>query len=372
MKIEVYKSISEIGEERWSQFVSKRFFLSYNYLYTLEKACSQLDYRYTIYTLDGVFQGLCYFQLIPFSGNNLNQYLPENNRFLRYVFGTILSQINTNLLVLGNVIFTCENGVLLTSDALISAEEIVSSSLKVATSSAERNVMASMISENIKGLSSNIYCRNNFHEFKVEDRMEIDLGRFNDFAHYERELQSKYRVRMHKVIELNEQVETISITSDNFDLYRSQVNQLFMEVLTHSKFKLTTISVDYFSEFLKNVPRFQMLGYKRGEDLVGFVTYFKLDSIIEVHYIGFNYNYNHSNKLYNYILYDILKKAFEWNISKICYGRTAQELKSTLGATPFSTSSSLKLKNPLLNYLTPVFLGKMIPSAWVQRHPFKK
>jgi hypothetical protein len=106
-------------------------------------------------------------------------------------------------------------------------------------------------------------------------------------------------------------------------------------------------------------------------NLVGFVSYFQLDSIIEVHYVGINYEYNESHRVYNLILILMIQIALGQQIPKICFGRTAQELKSTLGARPFSTLSSLKINYALLNILTPIFLNRMVPESWVQRSPFK-
>jgi len=371
MKIKIYKNISDIGIQEWNQHVAKRFFLSYNYLHTLELACTQLEYRYVLCYDKGEFQGLCYFQIIPFSGNNLHQYIPSSNRIIKFAFENILSQINTELIVLGNVVFTCENGVLISPNATVEPDKIVYESITKVHKTLKRKAMASMISENINSVSTSIFCNKKYHEFRVEDRMEIDLSKFTSFESYQDSIQSKYRVRLNKIYKLNQHVKEIDITQENFNQYRDEIENLFYQVLNHSKFKLTTISVNYFYEFIQHISRFKIKGYLNGNKLVGFISYFELDSIIEVHYVGLDYQYNHQNKIYNYILYRILESSFDLQAKKICYGRTAQELKSTLGALPYSISSSLKLNNRFLNLLTPFFLNRMIPSEWTPRNPFK-
>lgn len=371
MDFKIYKKIEEIGESDWSRYVAKRFFLSYKYLHTLEVACPQLEYRYVICYKDKQFQGLCYFQLIPFSGKNLFQYIPNSNRIVEYVFKKVLGVINTRLLVLGNVIFTCENGVLITPKATMSSEEIVYKSLDTVLSSLAVKPLGTMISENISTVSSHIFCSRKFHEFKVEDRMEINLERFSNFQNYMDSLQSKYRVRLKKIYKLNETIEEIEINENNFSIYSAELEKLFYQVLDNSKFKLTTISVNYFFNFIKSVDRFKIKAYKSKDKLIGFVSYFELDTVIEVHYVGIDYQYNKDGKIYNYILYKILEHSFEKQINHVCYGRTAQELKSTLGAKPFSILSSLKLNYSFLNLLTPLFLNRMTPEKWVMRDPFK-
>lgn len=237
--------------------------------------------------------------------------------------------------------------------------------------SLERKPLGTMISENIKSISTALFCPKKFHTFHVEDRMELSLAGMNSFDDYLNKMHSKYRLRVRKVIESNKETSVIEIDKNNFSQYRTQIESLFLSVLNNSKFKLTTISVDYFYEFLKNVNRFKMKGILMNNKLVGFVTYFQLDTIIEVHYAGLDYFYNQTYKTYNFILILMIQQAFQSNLNKVCFGRTAQELKSTLGAEPYSTLSSLRINHLFLNLFTPIFLSRMIPDKWTPRSPFK-
>lgn len=371
MEYKVYRSIAEMGESNWDRYVSKRFFLSYNYLATLEKACQQLEYRYVLTLDQEKFVSLCYFQIIPFSGTSLNQYLPTSNYFFRKLYENTLAKVRTNLLVLGNVIFTCENGVLVANENKYNAEEYIQQSLSLVLETMDKKPLGTMISENIKSVSSKMFCPKQFHIFQVEDRMELNLQELTTFNSYMDKLQSKYRIRVKKVLDLNKETQVINISRDNFSEYREQIEKLFLNVLENSKFKLTTISVDYFYQFLLNVERFKMKGYLKENKLVGFVSYFQLDTIIEVHYAGLDYDANQKTKIYNFMLVDMIQEAFNLSVKRICFGRTAQELKSTLGALPFATLSSLKINIGLFNLLTPVFLNNMVPEKWVLRSPFK-
>ena len=360
-----------MGESNWDRFVSKRFFLSYNYLATLEKACQQIDYRYVLTLDQEKFVSICYFQIIPFSGTSLYRYLPTSNLFFRKLYENTLAKVRTNLLVLGNVIFTCENGVLVADDYKSDAEDYIQHSLSLVINTMDKKPLGTMISENIKSVSTKMFCPKQFHVFQVEDRMELNLIEMQSFGDYMEKLQSKYRVRLKKVFELNQNTHSINITKDNFHEYRSQIEKLFLNVLENSKFKLTKLSVEYFFLFLNNVKRFKMRGYLKDNQLIGFVSYFQLNTIIEVHYAGLDYEANQKVRIYNFMLIDMIQEALRLSVKRICFGRTAQELKSTLGAVPFATLSSLKINSGLLNLLTPVFLKNMVPEKWVQRSPYK-
>lgn len=371
MDFRIYNSIEEVGEEEWDRYVHKRFFLSYNYLRTLELACTQLSYRYVIVYDQDRFVGIFYFQIIPFYGESLRQYLPSTNGLFHRFYNLTLAKVKTNLLVLGNIIFTCENGVLLTENYNQVAESLVYEVTNRTVKSMSHHPLGTMISENIKSVSNKLFCPKQYHVFQVEDRMELNLKSFKNFENYTYALQSKYRVRLNKVLELNKRTEVIALTKDNFLDYRTEIESLFLNVLNRSKFKLTTISVDYFYQFLLNLDRFRMKGYLYDNKLIGFVSYFQLDTIIEVHYAGIDYEYNQSHRIYNYMLIDMVRTTLDSGLSRTCFGRTAQELKSTLGALPFSTLSSLKINNNFLNIFTPLFLSRMLPETWTLRTPFK-
>lgn len=372
MTYKIFKSIAELGPNSWDSFVSKRFFLSYNYLLTLEKACQQLEYRYVLVFDNDIFVSICYYQVIPFSGSALHQYLPSDNLLFRKLYDHTLAKVKTDLLVLGNVIFTCENGVLIKDEYRQYADAIVENSLEMVANSLKRRPLGTMISENIKNVSPKLFCPKQFYPFQVEDRMELNLSGFDSYEHYLKRLASKYRMRINKVSDLNSNVEVKNINHENFKLYRDQIERLFINVLDHSKFKLTTISVDYFYHFLLNIDRFKMKGYFLEDQLIGFMSFFELDTIIEVHYAGIDYEANQNTKIYNFMLIDMIRVALNAQIARICFGRTAQELKSTLGAEPYTTLSSLKINNSFLNIFTPLFLKRMIPEVWIQRKPFKK
>lgn len=371
MYFKVISSVSEIGKENWELLIQKRFFLSYDYLYALELACDNLEYRYVLGYEKDEFFGLFYYQIIPFKGENLKKYLPNSTPILKSIFSGILSIINTQLLVLGNVIFTCENGVFLKNQKVVDAESLVHQSLDHAYRSLKRKPLGTMISENIQQVSSRLFCIKKFHIFKVEDRMELDLSNFQTFDSYKSALHSKYRVRMNKVYELNQKTKIQTIDKSNYHNYSEDIKRLFNQVLDNSKFKITKISDHYFLRFIENVERFKMKGFFIEDKLIGFVSYFSLNTVIEVHYIGLDYSANHSHKLYNFILYAMIEESYRLGVNKICFGRTAQELKSTLGAKPYSTLSSLKINLGMLNLMTPIFLRRMVPELWTPRHPFK-
>jgi hypothetical protein len=91
----------------------------------------------------------------------------------------------------------------------------------------------------------------------------------------------------------------------------------------------------------------------------------------DAHLIGLNYETNKSHSLYLNMLYQYVEDSISAQVKVLDLGRTAMEIKSTVGAIPVDLSVYLKLKNPLLNGLACMLAGSSSSEAWVQRHPFK-
>lgn len=370
----VYKSIREIPESEWIHFVpTSRYFLSYQYLSTLEKSSPELDYIYVLYYKNNILKGLVSFQVVDFKGDALRKYIPDTNFLVKFILNKGLDCIQSKLLVLGNLIFTCETGWYF--DPLFSEphrDKILFEMIRIARKQIPKNTIGIMINEASGIRQHHSYKCQGFHLFEVENKMVFKSRLFSNFSEYDEKLISKYRVRKNKIFQLNKNIEFFEINVLNFEMYQNEIQDLFNNVIEKSKFKLLVLNKDYFKIFLEEQSQtFKLVGFRENNTLLGFVSYFEINQEIEVHYIGLNYNYNQTNKLYNLMLYKMIELGISENKIEVCMSRTAQEIKSSVGAQPIRVFSFLKITNVFLNFLTPFFLGRLKPKKWSPRSIFK-
>ena len=65
--------------------------------------------------------------------------------------------------------------------------------------------------------------------------------------------------------------------------------------------------------------------------------------------------------------------GIENSFKRIIFGRTALEIKSSIGAEPIMMSGFMYHQNYWINKLLPKIYPKLEPSlVWQQRHPFKE
>lgn len=371
----IFNNIQDIDEKKWNDLVpASRFFLSYDYLSTLEKSNLEMEFRYLVLVDNEMrYLGICYFQIVAFRGEMLYKYVSNAKKLIKLVLEKSLSLIDSKIIALGNLIFTCESGVYFCDeinemDKRVYVQEMIS---KLEEPYSCKTV-GILISEELNSENYPFYKKSGFEIFEVENKMIYKAAPYENFESYQNALTSKYRIRKNKIYKLNEHTEVIAIDKSNFGLFENEIQKLFNNVLDRSKFKLMNLNSNYFKKFLEQEPNvFKLEGYLIQNQLVGFISYFEFEQDIEVHYLGLDYQKNEQYKLYNFILYKMIEKGYEHQKKMVCLSRTAQEIKSTLGAKPVKVYNYLKVNNSVVNKLVPMFLEKLKPEVWQERNPFK-
>jgi hypothetical protein len=136
---------------------------------------------------------------------------------------------------------------------------------------------------------------------------------------------------------------------------------------------MADLNINFFEEMKKLYGnQCTILGYYLNNELVSFACLFHVDiATLHVHYIGLNYEINKEKKLYNRMLLDFVKFAIEQRKQQIHFGRTATEIKTTIGAIPTPLQAYLKMNNSIMNVALPYFLKRIKPAEYIIRNPFK-
>jgi hypothetical protein len=340
----------------------------------LEKSNQEMEFRYIV-LLDKnkKYMGVCYFQIVAFKGEMLYKYVSNAKKLIKLFLEKSLSLIDSKIIALGNLIFTCESGVYFSAEINnADKKQYVQNMIQKVEEPYNFKTIGLLISEELTAENYPFYKKSGFEIFEVENKMIFKTLPFKSFEEYQNALTSKYRIRKNKIYKLNEHTEVISIDKFNFDIFENDIQKLFLNVLERSKFKLMNLNSKYFKTFLEDESQvFKMEGYLIQNQLVGFISYFEFENDIEVHYLGLDYQKNELYKIYNFILYKMLEKGYENQMEMICLSRTAQEIKSSLGAKPVKVFNYLKVNNTFVNKIVPIFLEKLKPEIWQERNPYK-
>jgi hypothetical protein len=370
----VYNKISEIDEFFWNQYVGNIFYQSHQFLKLIEATQSQILFKYAIIEENQQIIGLIYFQQIDFALKNLIQYNPEKkDNFLKTKIKNYFRKKEVKLLNLGNVFFTGDTGIISPDKEKILA--YLPDIFRLTDKTFDKKSFGWLTSN--LAIGDEKACGNfpkyGFHTLHTEPDLFLNLRpNWQTYNDYLGSFSSKYRVRAKKVMESSADMERRIITADRIQLYKSDMEQLFQNVMQRTHFSVATLNSNFFEANLYALPDIcHIYGYFLENKLAGFSTLYMCNKIIHVHYIGLDYTINAIYKLYNRMLLDVVKIGIDSRAERIHFGRTATEIKTTIGAEPSYLNGYLKINNKIWNKIAAYFIKKILPPEFVIRKPFR-
>ena len=212
-----------------------------------------------------------------------------------------------------------------------------------------------------------------FTNINVEPNMLIYLSeKWKSFEDYKNALKSKYRIKANKADANSEKLKSKLLSKADLENFQDQLQNLYQNTIDNANFNAQVLNLDTYvklkSKFKNN---FIVKGYFLEEELVGFLSALKNNKSLDAHFIGLNYSLNKLHSIYPRILNDYVRLGIKCKVKQINLGRTASEIKSTIGAKPVKLTCYIKHKNRFVNLLIRPFLKKIQIKSFKQHSPFK-
>jgi hypothetical protein len=377
-----YRSVNELDINAWNEVVDEaHFYARTSYLSVIEETLMDaVKPIYVLAYLGDVPVAAIYFQEIQFKfGNVLNNFKSDQNglkqTFTRWLFRAIKNK-KVPLVQSGNLFFTGDCGFYFREGLSLDQRETV--------------VKACMSAENweklVPGCSKAFMIGNvfndsmhsdlengGFHAFDTEPDLWMTIApQWKNMGDYLSDLSSKYRVRANKVFSKTESVVISEMSSEEITLNENLLLKLYQQVADNADFNMGYLQKGYFvkmKELFGNT--FHVLKYELEDKIVGFSSTFCINGIFHVHFIGIDYSINKNIPLYNRMLFESVKNAINGGCKEMHFGRTATEIKTTIGAVPKKMQNHLKFNFSLFNCMLPGLLRNFGTMPYVVRQPFK-
>ncbi len=376
---------SQLNALQWNRHIpSVNVLMQHDNLLLLEKIQPDMQFKYVLVNNGNRPVGAMYFQVVMFHANQLINYFPENAenkwwmRLLKTVSSRILNMINVPMLVSGNVFMTGENGFYFTQDVDADTRAKILRKTIREVVKAHPHIKATLVSDLYapKTVFDSSFKNNGYHEISVESDMSISLNNeWETFDDYLTALSSKYRVRAKKVFSLTNgaAIQMRDFSVEDVRQNQDRLNYLYAQVMDNAEFKLAELNRNFFYEQKKQLPdSYKVFGYFTQSELIGFISVFHFGKRIEVHYTGMEHDRCKPIHLYQRMMYDVVKFGIENNAERLHFGRTAPEIKSTIGAVPSSMYGYVKHFNPIFNFLfVRNYTANLKPRNYTIRNPFK-
>jgi hypothetical protein len=384
----MFTTIGNVPVDDWMLATnSKVLFTSIDYLAALEKSKpSGLLCRYVIVYEQEVPVATLLFQLLNVGDKDLGGVLNLQDK------GWLLQNLNGTI---NRMLFSCKhdlpNYLVCCGNLLISGEYgiTVSAKPKLPIVMQKFSQIIEAVKKSVEPCSFCAWMVKDFFDTTLIDQALEDEGyvllpmdpemifyvrdNWLKFSDYVDAMSAKYRLKCNQALKKMEEVSISNLTIAQLEKFSSEMMKLYHNVQQRSTVQLLRVNKNYFIELKKTMPdSFYVKGFFLGSKLIAFTSGFVFDEHHEAHFIGIDYTYNKSHQLYQNILYSFIKEAILKKSKYIYFGRTAMEMKTTVGARAYPLATYFKLENGFLNKMFKPVIRRATVQPWIPRNPFKE
>ena len=372
MNLQLHISSKTLDKNKWESLCANGSFLSLPFKLAFEKH-HKSNIKHLYYVADDKEnKAIGYAQEFNIRSNRIRDY-QRKNKVKGSLINLVLKLLNLKVVALGNG--------LLTNISNFSAVKLLNNI----------DFFNSLLLRIQKDLSADkfIIPDHFFKELKVENPnevfpelikvvvdqdMHLNISKnWNTFEDYTKALKKKYRNRLKSVIKKSEGVEIKLLTKTEIVKHAEKMQELFENVHKRSAFGISPLNTSIYTDLIdSDDPKCQVFAYFLADEMIAFSSELEDNDTLYSYFIGLDYRYNKSHRLYERILNETIKSAISNKKSNLILGRTAAEFKSNVGAQPVHSEIFVYLKSPFLRRLLRPILEDIQPSNWVQRNPFKE
>jgi predicted N-acyltransferase len=212
-----------------------------------------------------------------------------------------------------------------------------------------------------------------YHTFSVEPNMQLQLqddwGTFDDYL---ASMKTKFRVKAKKAFKQSKQIRIEEVTLKNINEKLPKMTALYEKVALNASFNLGNFNLKTYKDLKEKFGNDYILKtYWLEDKIVGFISGVINQESLDAHFVGIDYQLNREYAIYQRMLYDYIEIAIQKKIKTLNFGRTASEIKSSVGATPQDLTMYLRHKKSITNRILKLFLQRVQPTPFQQKIPFK-
>ncbi|MCO5233003.1 MAG: peptidogalycan biosysnthesis protein [Chitinophagales bacterium] len=379
IEIECCSHISELNQEVWNQLVGNLFYARTSYLEIIEELNQeQMQFFYLLIKNNGNYCAAIYFQKLPFLvKNGLNNLKERNKKQCNWVspFLGFAKNVKLPLLKSGNIFFTEDRGVYFANNIPSEMKMLILNQVSdyIYTQCKEGHSISIMWSNLSSQDGQHLQAMNGFQSLYTEPNMILDLHpSWKCFDDYLSDFSSKYRIRAKKVLSQSKNLVIQQLNIDEIIEAESLLMDLYTNVANNASFNLAYLSKGYFVRMKQLYEDdFVVKVYWLDNKMIGFTSSLYMDNQHYVHFIGLDYDANLHVPVYHRMLFEYVRDSIDWGHKRIYLGRTATEIKTTIGAIAIEMNNYLKISN--VWYLTwlPSMLDSFGSKPYIERRPFK-
>lgn len=371
-----YNSVEEINSEYWNILnCTDNIYYTPDFLKAYEISNKNIDFNY-IFILDenNIPVAFANTQIVTIGIETITKNINISD-VIKGIINGLFRKTKIRILFVGNVFLSGEYGTFLKQDRdKIETFTAIAKGVRKLTKATKKlhGIFVKDFKQTSLHITDNLKAFD-YASMQVEPNMIIYLKpEWRSFDEYKNALKSKYRVKANKADSTSSSLEAKIFSEQDVLNYKNELQELYENTIANANFNAQVLDLNTYIH-LKGIFRdkFIVKGYFLDNKLVGFLSAMVNQKNLDAHFIGLNYNLNKTYAIYPRILNDYVRLGIEYNSEKINLGRTASEIKSTLGAVPEPLMCYFKHKHSLINHFIKPMVNNIQIKTFKQHHPFK-
>lgn len=372
----LYNSVASLPDG-WDALAQANIFLSTAYLSVLEQSAPENLTPHFIGLFKGeTLCGVALAQYINLSGVNTLGQRETGFCLKEYLF----KKFSSKVLVLGNNMLTGQNAYLLSDgvDEVLALAEFEKALLELKKQYRKKCVYINLIT--IKDFNEKEFPDfdaagyTGYYKFCTQPNMIFSRkSGWETMDDYLAALSTKYRTQYNRARKKAAGIEKKQLNCEEIKAHGACIQRLYLTVAGNASFNTFHLPEDHFYTFKKLLGNdFRFYGYFLDGKLVGFNTLIKNGADMDTYFLGYDAAIQKEKMLYLNMLYDMATYGINKHFSHIIYGRSAMEIKSSVGAQAEPVYGLIKHTTPLINRSMEWLFNYFDPKVqWHERSPFK-
>lgn len=374
----IKSSVSEL-HSNWDSLAQDSVFLRKDFLSALAESLPVNMVNYYIeYFCDANLIGIALFQHL--SLKDITPFQVDQINLKSKVSSWALNNFASSILFIGNNMMSGQNAFRFSSKIepkdkyklLDDSAKALSKQLK--TDGKKVHITVWKDFEQSESRQIETYIFDEYFKFSIQPSMVFNLPTAaQSEADYVNLLSKKYRDQYKRARKKATDIQKRQLSISEIIYHQDRLAFLYSTTVSNASFNTFHLPKNHFEILKKKLgTEFHLYAYFLETELIGFNTIIKNGNILQPYFLGYDAKDQKSRLLYLNMLYDIVGYAVAKKFKTIAFGRTALEIKSSVGAKPLELFGFIKHSNPVINlFVSKMFLSIEPKVDWKMRNPFK-
>jgi len=371
----IYNSVFDIPPNQWEDLnCTSNVYFSPKFLNAFESSNPKIDFKYLVVSYQNTAVALALIQTIELGVDAILKNIKISQRLKGFIHSLFCNN-SIRIMFGGNIFLSGEHGIFI-ADTVNKTEalNVIAQEIK-ALAKRTKPLHAVLVKD---FLNQSLPLTNHFKNFgfasmHVEPNMILELDpNWKTYEDYKNALKSKYRVKVNKADKTSKTLTARIFSETDFATYKDELQKLYENTIANANFNAQVLDLNTYIKLRATYHEdFIVKAYFIEDTLVGFLTALANNKHLDAHFIGLNYELNKRHAIYPRILNDYVRIGIEKQVSHINLGRTASEIKSTIGALPVDLTVYIRHKRSLINTVIRFLIKSVKIKEFKQHSPYK-